>query len=76
MTITPEMLTRSIVDELLESAHPNGEAPDPNHLPDRALVQAIRVWIRWDSDGRDRNEYNARRAARVICDALNTRDGH
>ncbi len=75
MTITPEMLTRELVKSLLESAHPNGEAPDPNHPPDQQLVHAIRVWTRWDSDGRDHNEYNARRAARVICDAINRRDG-
>lgn len=70
--ITPETLTRELVDSLLERAHPNGEAPDPNHPPDRALAAAIRVWLRWDSDGRDRNEYNARLAARTICDRLNS----
>ena len=74
MTITPSTLTREMVDSLLESAHPNGEAPDPNHPPDRALARAIAVWRRWDSDGRDRNEYNARRAAREICDVINMRD--
>ena len=72
MIATPDMLTRQMVESLLESAHPNGEAPDPNHPPDRELVHAIRVWIRWDDDGRDRNEFNARRAARVIFDRLNT----
>ncbi|MGE5801598.1 MAG: hypothetical protein ACM358_05035 [Gemmatimonadota bacterium] len=72
--IAPEELTREMVDSLLESAHPNGEAPDPNHTPDRQLVAAIRTWKRWDDDGRDRNEYNARRAARVIADAINTRE--
>lgn len=74
--ITPDMLTREMVESLLESAHPNGEAPDPNLPSDRQLVREIRVWKRWDDGGRDHNEYNARRAARVICDALNQRDAH
>ena len=75
MTIEPENLTREQVESLLDSAHPNGEAPDPNLSSDQQLVRAIRVWKRWDSAGRDFDEYNARRAARVICDALKHRDG-
>lgn len=72
-TITPDTLTRALAESLLEFAHPNGEAPDPNYAPDRQLVAAIRTWCRWDSDGRDHNEFNARRAARIICDAINAR---
>lgn len=73
-TATPETLTRAMVDSLLESAHPNGEGLDPNHPPDRVLAKEIRTWKRWDAGGRDHDEYNARRAARAICDRINYLD--
>lgn len=61
--ITPDSLTRPVVESLRDGS------------TDHSLAREIRVWLRWDSGGRDHNEYNARRAARAICDAINQRQG-
>lgn len=67
--VKPEDLTPDAVRALLESAR-----SDPDGFEQGAtLVRHFGVWLQWDRDGRDRNEFNARRAARVIADAINAR---
>jgi hypothetical protein len=71
VAVTPEMLTAQMVRDVALTARGQNDGFEVGN----ALIGHCAVWLRWDSSGRDHNEYNARRAARIICDAINARKG-
>jgi hypothetical protein len=66
--ILPEALTFAQAHDLLQAIRRG-----PTRFED-GLAAHCTLWLRWDVSGRDHNEYNAGRAARIIAKALNSQD--
>ena len=66
LPLLPGALTPSLVHDLLKSIR-----RDPSKF-DGALAAHCTLWMRWHTNGQDRSDYNAGRAARAISEALNT----
>lgn len=63
--ILPAQLTSAQVQNLLQTIR-----QDPSRFED-GLAARCTLWLRWDAGGRDQDEFNAQRAARIIADTLN-----